>query len=232
MTRKSDPRFGHIAGGTPRKSVYDVIEAAGFPSDVGLVGRLDCATSGVVVLTDDSVLSKVLRDPPRDDDGNWICSKTYMKYKTKVYEMKLLGTRLSFCSECSGENVSMKVDTTEALRSLEYELAEPFTFHRDGYSHEVSAPISVEILRHYQDQALTRGGLSHMGWCVDVRVSIVEGKHHQLRRMAKRSGLTMLKLHRVCLAGILSVESVPIPGDCRWLDPAEVQEIYEGLGIM
>jgi hypothetical protein len=227
VTKKADPKYGQMVGGVPRKSVYDVVELAGFPSDVGLVGRLDCATSGVVVLTDDSVLSKVLRDPPRHVHDDPICAEQYMKSKTKVYEMKLLGTRLCFHSLPTDNEVHI-----EKLNDLATELAAPFTFSRDGYIHEVSSPLSVEILRHYQDHAYSRGGLGHMGWCVDVRVAIVEGKHHQLRRMAKRSGLVMLKLHRVCLAGILSVESVPLPGDCRWIEPFEVEAICAGLGII
>ena len=42
----------------------------------------------------------------------------------------------------------------------------------------------------------------------------------------------MASLHRVSIASILSVASVPSPGDCRWLTRAEVLELYQGLGLV
>jgi hypothetical protein len=56
-----------------------------------------------------------------------------------------------------------------------------------------------------------------------------EGKHHQIRRIAKRSGFHVVSLHRVRIAGILSVDSVPEPGQCRWLTDDEIGILYEGL---
>ena len=58
-----------------------------------------------------------------------------------------------------------------------------------------------------------------------------EGKHHQIRRIAKRSGFHVARLHRVRIAGILSVDSIPNPGDCRWLTIEEINALYEGLQI-
>ena len=58
---------------------------------------------------------------------------------------------------------------------------------------------------------------------------IREGKHHQIRRIAKRHGFIVARLHRVSIASILKVESVPTPGQCRWLSLSEIHELYEGL---
>ena len=87
---------------------------------------------------------------------------------------------------------------------------------------------NVRVLRRFRDEAKSRGR-PNLGWCIDVRVIIREGKHHQIRRMAKRSGFHVVSLHRVSIASILKIESVPLPGQCRWLTLEEIHNLYEGL---
>ena len=83
-------------------------------------------------------------------------------------------------------------------------------------------------MRRFRDESKSRGR-PNLGWCIDVRVIIREGKHHQIRRMAKRSGYHVASLHRVSIASILTIETIPTPGQCRWLTIEEVQVLYEGL---
>ena len=45
----SSPRFGLPKNVVARRTVYDVAAQAGFPTDCGLVGRLDLETSGIMV---------------------------------------------------------------------------------------------------------------------------------------------------------------------------------------
>jgi 16S rRNA U516 pseudouridylate synthase RsuA-like enzyme len=47
--------------------------------------------------------------------------------------------------------------------------------------------------------------------------------------MAKRSGFHVVSLHRIRIASILHIDSVPIPGQCRWLTDQEIAQLYEGL---
>ena len=49
--------------------------------------------------------------------------------------------------------------------------------------------------------------------------------------MCNRSKFIVKTLHRVQIASILRIASVPEPGDCRWVTREEVQELYEGLGL-
>ena len=49
--------------------------------------------------------------------------------------------------------------------------------------------------------------------------------------MCKRSKFIIDTLHRTRIASILSIETIPEAGDCRWLTQEEVRELYEGLGI-
>jgi 16S rRNA U516 pseudouridylate synthase RsuA-like enzyme len=49
IKKKDHPRFGLPKNSEARMTVYDVARNAGFPTDCGLVGRLDLETSGIMV---------------------------------------------------------------------------------------------------------------------------------------------------------------------------------------
>jgi 16S rRNA U516 pseudouridylate synthase RsuA-like enzyme len=49
VKKKTSPRYGLPKNSVARKTVYDVASEAGFPTDCGLVGRLDLETSGIMV---------------------------------------------------------------------------------------------------------------------------------------------------------------------------------------
>ena len=49
--------------------------------------------------------------------------------------------------------------------------------------------------------------------------------------MCNRSKFIVRTLHRVKIASILCVESIPEPGACRWLTAGEVRELSAGLGL-
>ena len=201
ITKKSDPMRGQAYGGEPRLTVFDIALKAGFPSDFSLVGRLDGETSGIMLFTKDMVLDKAIRDPPED-------LSEQSEIKVKEYEIVMMGERL--CPE-------NRVDYQE----LADELSEPFTFSRHGVVYSTQRA-TVTIQRHWQEAHLSRGQ-PHLGWCVQASVVIREGKHHQIRRMARRSELSVIRLQRIRIAGCLHLNSIPMPGDCRWLRVDEVE---------
>ena len=51
------------------------------------------------------------------------------------------------------------------------------------------------------------------------------------RRIVKRSGFHVVSLKRTKIAGIISVESLPDPGSCRWLSHDEENALKLGLGM-
>ena len=53
----------------------------------------------------------------------------------------------------------------------------------------------------------------------------------QVRRMCYRSKLKVQALHRRAVAGMLRVESVPQPGDVRWLSVDEIERLRHGVGL-
>mmetsp|Transcript_38623 Transcript_38623/g.39318 ORF Transcript_38623/g.39318 Transcript_38623/m.39318 type:complete len:250 (+) Transcript_38623:381-1130(+) len=214
IVKKDDPRCGERRHGKCRLTIYDIAQTNGFPTDIGLVGRLDMDTSGIMLMTDDAILNSAIRTPVEENEKEKEEEeeeKTINLFKYKEYEMKLIGKRLL-----------QNIDVT----SLERELSSPFTFQRQGRGYQTS-PANVRIERIWRDEQLSYGQ-PHLGWCISVRIKIREGKHHQLRRMAKRSNLHVLSLHRSCIAHILHSSSVP-SGECRWLSNDEINTLHAEL---
>ena len=60
-----------------------------------------------------------------------------------------------------------------------------------------------------------------------VRVTLKEGKYHQVKRMFARVGCTVTALHRTAM-GALELDPTLAPGDCRALTPAEVALLAKG----
>eukprot|EP01034_Spumella_vulgaris_P036904 gene36904-45528_t len=102
-------------------------------------------------------------------------------------------------------------------KEFEKELAQPFVFDHQGETFKVKE-CEVELLERYQNPLHCHG-------------KPFLGKHHQIRRMAHNHGYCVLGLKRVRISGILSVDSVPLPGDCRWLTVQEYEEISRHLGV-
>jgi hypothetical protein len=268
--------------------------------DIGLCGRLDYRTSGVMLMTDDAILNRAIRDPPRlefeedcedgedsavidkkesqqlqdqpfdkelaienkkEEEGNEESVKElddneerYMEYKSKVYLVKVAGERLNELVSRNQPNefqqitlpplppassadaastvvpVSTSPTVVAALSELLDEIASPFQFTRHHVIRQTT-PAQISLKRFYQDDAFRTPQRPNRGWCLDLEVRIREGKHHQIRRMIRRSRLKLQTLCRIQIASILRIESVPVPGDCRWLESWEVDEIYSGLQI-
>ncbi len=60
-----------------------------------------------------------------------------------------------------------------------------------------------------------------------VRVSIQEGRYHQIRRMFSSIGHEVLRLHRVSVGG-LSLAGLP-EGEWRYLSQADIDDIFSGV---
>jgi 16S rRNA U516 pseudouridylate synthase RsuA-like enzyme len=216
-----------------RDTVYDMAALAGFPTQFPLVGRLDYDTSGIMLFTKNHKLFLEINTPIECDhefssgtviEENLVESNVLdlFSYKKKVYEVKLL----------AGREVLRKMrDEGYALQNeaLEKQFSAPFTFCRQNVTYFVKEFHQVKVLRIYQDVELMKGR-SDLGWCVDVEVTLLEGKNQQIRRMARRNFFSVISLKRVKIAGILSLDSgIEEPGSCRWLTKSEESRIFEGI---
>jgi 16S rRNA U516 pseudouridylate synthase RsuA-like enzyme len=167
-------RFGErVEGVVPRTTVYQVAARAGFPSDLGLAGRLDYLTSGIMLMSNDSRMLQGVIRPPDDDEeeeegeggeeARAARRQQLFKYKTKVYEVR-----------CFSDRLFSLADPAE----IAAELAAPFSFQRQGQRHRTS-PARVRVLRRWQSREHSHGR-PELGWSVDLRIELKEGKHHQV----------------------------------------------------
>ena len=210
---KDHPKYGSKLGGDARLTIFDIALSSGFPSNYGLVGRLDAETSGIMLMTNDSLFESALRNPTST-------SYTECPFKVKVYRVVCMAQKKTFMSGLL---------SAEELRELENDLMEPLSFRRNNITYNTDR-CQLRILKQFQDEEQSKGR-QDLGWCIQFEISLQEGKHHQIRRIAQRSFLTVLKLTRTRIAHVLDIESIPVPGQCRWLQHEEVCEIRLGLGF-
>jgi pseudouridine synthase len=189
-------------------TVYDLVAIQNFPKTLSIVGRLDSNSKGLMLFTNDNKLANAIRTPFHVSDH-----ELKRQYKTKEYIVILLSNlkRHKLANDHSNE----------VMKKLETELSLPLNFKKDSKNYQ-TGPMSFSVLRCYQDPDFCNNSREDMGWVVEVKVRLVEGKHRQIRRVAKRSGFVVVSLTRTSIAGILELESVPFPGSCRWLTDDEV----------
>ena len=202
--------------GTARQTVYKLCETAGFPTDCGLVGRLDAQTTGLILFTDDSALNRAITLPVTSDAG---------VQHSKVYVVTVFGQRsdLFTGSLTDPETVPLNIE------ALEQELSAPLSFQKGGVTVTAESAGSVKVLRCWKEQYQKR---AHTGaFTCDVAITLFEGKHHQIRRLCHRSKLKVKHLHRVSMCGVLHIDSVPQSGQFRWLQADEVEQLRNKFGL-
>jgi 16S rRNA U516 pseudouridylate synthase RsuA-like enzyme len=267
VSTKSDP-LNH-------KTVYEVAKEKNFPIDnVGLVGRLDKLTSGIMLFTSDSGLNRALslpmvekeekeekeaKDEKKEeendndnenekDDEEYENDNEYEKEKKDSYDKynKNNNSNINHSNKISNlfkekeyilsvssrmlfnENENRQLNEEE-LDKIKQEFSEPFTFIRQKIIRKAGRS-KIEILRYYRNPDIAHNK-PNLGWTLDVLVKIKEGKHHQIRRIAERSKMKVIFLKRIKIGNILTIDTIPKEGDCRWLSYDEVKTLYEGLGI-
>ncbi len=220
-----------------QQSIYDVAASKGLDvRELGLVGRLDAMTSGIMLFTDDSKLQSALLLPEdeRDEEESTqhqtvADAEAVRKYKTKVYTLDVLAT----------PRHKWGTDWSEARRKdLVEELSAPLTFSFAGVTYHTS-PAEISILSRYRSEEHAHGGRGpvggDLGWCAKLKVVLREGKHHQIRRLATRSKLIVRSLTRVSFAGgLLTIEEDALkePGSGRHLREEEVKELRNALKLI
>lgn len=150
VRNKNDARYGLKKDVEARPTVYDIAQTAGYPTDFGLVGRLDTETSGIMLFTSNSDLLRKLKDPPITETeyitlypSSDVPYSDYCKSKSKRYELLMLsGKRIATQLAASGGYFDCS--EFEALFS------QPFTFHRNGEECQVGAS-TVRLIKRYQD---------------------------------------------------------------------------------
>lgn len=138
------------------------------------VGRLDLDTEGLLLITDDGLLSHQLLSPA--------------KHVKKVYEAFVLGRVTKEDVKAFWQGLAIGDDS-------------------------LTKPAELNIL--------SEGEISK------VRVSITEGRYHQIKRMFAAVGKQVIYLKRVAMGGLVLDESL-LPGEYRALTEEEVKLLRKG----
>eukprot|EP01052_Picozoa_sp_SAG31_P042047 SAG31_NODE_6554_length_1979_cov_4.180851_1_plen_315_part_00 len=242
-----------------RRTLMDLMEAAGVPPVTGHAGRLDEQTSGLILVTSHVLLQRAVCGQPG----------TLEKYggrsPAKRYVLLLAGRH-------------------EAGSAALASLAEPITVQRGTAYAQECAGAAVRHVRCFQDAELAAGGyqrlglepgalaaaeaaaaaaresdaarlkaryvargrgggaarpahVPHGGWLTEVELTISQGRHHQIRRLAHRAGLQLRHLHRASIGPVsLDLEGPAAAGaeqqrlsagGVRVLSGAERRALYE-----
>lgn len=186
-----------------RNTVYDLTDAAGFPR-VGIVGRLDVDTTGLLLFTDDSPLNIAVTNRQKAQSMNG--SKTVAV--AKVYELTLEGNLDLAQLGALEKPLTMQVKGAPVTTL-------PATIDPDSV---VSYKLPVDAaLPHYRH-------MPQAFWRTRVHLTIHEGRNRQVRRLCLTAGLKLKYLHRIRV-GTLRLGSLP-QGALRSLTQAEVDALY------
>ncbi|WP_166254986.1 pseudouridine synthase [Marinobacter salicampi] len=134
-----------------------------------IAGRLDRASTGLLILTSDGQWSRCLTDP----GGK----------KPKVYRVRTLEPVSSEAPERFAQGIYL------ARENL------------------TTTPAQIEVLGSHE-----------------ARVTIYEGRHHQVKRMFAAVGNEVTALHRECM-GVIELEDSLEPGGWRPLTGAEIASV-------
>ena len=151
-------------------TVMELIHAEDSQETLHIAGRLDRATTGLLLLTNDGKWSRQLTDPAKEDKNGI----------PKVYEVK------------TSRPISK---STSALFSQGIYFA---------YEDLTTQPAELEILD------------THL-----CRLTIYEGRYHQVKRMFHAAGNNVRALHRISV-GNITLDPALKPGEYRHLTQEEI----------
>jgi 23S rRNA pseudouridine2605 synthase len=224
--------------GKETPTVYDHLAAGGYPLDLGHVGRLDLATEGLLLFTDDGLLLQALTNSrPTTRDGSLPAGAA-----TRVAAAASIGASgdgtaaagvvKTYVCEIRGQPPSEA--QLEQMR-MPYTYGESKNSQRAASKKVTTLPALVRRLppssvAATSTSAVGAAGPQDGGDCNGepalsfVEVRIVEGRNRQVRRLVKRSRMSLHTLRRVAL-GPVSLGDLPL-GHARWLTPSEVGRCY------
>ena len=216
-------------------TLTDVMLDAGVEPLTGHAGRLDAETSGLILITSDSLLlrailgwSQVLdafggtvvtkryslllagRHPP---DSPQLASLseplTHQRGRKEYYSDGAVSVEHRGCfvdvELASGEHALIDRSDAEAVEQVRARMRKPAYSRATGERVPPYAP--------------------HDGWLTRVELELSQGRHHQVRRLARRAGLKLLHLKRVAV-GPIELAADEAPGSVRVLGSEEKGLLY------
>ncbi len=161
------------------------------------VGRLDKNTEGLLIITNDGMLTKKLCDPAEKKEKVyflWAIGEMNEDKIQKIREGLFIKHREEPC-----EKADLKVDRTDLLYNISGHFSKE---HRAKLMKNKNIPV------------------------FSCFITITEGKKHQVKRMMKALGCTVVYLKRIKIAGVCLDENL-MPGMFREMTDCEMK-ILEG----
>jgi 23S rRNA pseudouridine2457 synthase len=156
--------------------------------NVYAAGRLDFRSEGLLLLTNDGLLTQRLTDPRFEHP--------------KTYDAQVEG-----------------ILTDEAIKALNNEIILPGVQTRLAQAERMTEPrlpVRPVPVRDYHPTS----------W---LKITLYEGKKHQVRRMTAAVGFPCLRLVRVAI-GVIALGKLQ-PGEWRELDPGEIKHLLKSLQL-
>ena len=223
-TRRLDARRVDIG----EKRDYAKFEERWALHRLGPVGRLDKATTGLLLFTDDGGLAKRLV-------AAGTCRKTYvLDVAGDVTDAALasLARPLDDVTLHTREAVRTAPADVAVLRrdaTAVFEAASVLSFNRPRVDGVTLGPRRVDGVRGAVQPAARRWRQPTTTTQATLEVTIAEGRNRQIRRLAARADLQVTALHRVRL-GPLALGDLPV-GAARGLTPREVEALLGAVGL-
>jgi 16S rRNA U516 pseudouridylate synthase RsuA-like enzyme len=211
-------------------TLTDLMAAAGVEPLRGHVGRLDLATSGLILVTDDSVLHDAAaslakrysllvagRHARGSDPVTSLSQPLFFMRGDTVVRSDAARVRHagSFQDRTLAER-SVLLDRVDGLR-VDRELARVYALPGDSRG---------DAKERGQHPGATHLATSMGDWVTEIEVEIQQGRHHQIRRLCKRAGLELLHLRRVAI-GPLSLADLQLGiGEVRELSESDKVALY------
>ena len=176
-----------------KKTILDLINQKDRIRELFPVGRLDKDTEGLLLITDDGALAHELLSPKKHVDKTY-CAIVTGKVTQEDVDAFAAGLEIDGGEVCLP--ASLNVESTTCLKGLSTE-------YRQKFPPKSEANLS-------EDDALSF-----------IRITIREGKYHQIKRMCKKRGHEVLYLKRLTMGPLTLDESLPL-GAYRPLTPEEI----------
>ena len=224
-------------GGSRRDWSFSEITGLHHAQQLHAIGRLDCDTTGLLLLTNDGGLVHHITHPP-PHHSNMINTTTSSKNKNNHSKLPPTCNNQTMRSSVSPRN-----DTGVSFLGSD-EASSSF--------HGLSKTYQVVIMGHYDNdhvalETMRRHGIDigpkHGGVTLPVpdltvldhptrkstrlQLTLWQGKNRQVRRMFHAMGSGVLQLHRIRMGPSLDLTGLEQPGAWRVLSPEQVQDALQ-----
>ena len=234
-----DGAIGRSGKPTGHPTLTDIMLSAGVEPLPGHVGRLDVDTSGLILVTSDTLLLRACLNWPGvlDAFGGSPLTKRYSlllagRHEVGSPSLDALGAPLEFARGGNAYRASAAEAVEHGGCFVDTALASGEAALLDRHDFEQVERMRERLRAKRERPTISRATgrvvppyVPHDGWLTRVELVLTQGRHHQVRRLVRKAGLRLLHLRRVAVGPIALGEDAA-PGDVRMLGRDEKRALY------